>query len=167
MTKARSSVIGAFLFMALAGTSALAHKGHPREGRTAHVAPKTEPHGPALNEIGAAYRQKIEPIFRRACMDCHSAHTDYPWYQRLPLVRGLIDRDIAEARTHLDMTEGYPFRSHAPPLEDLEAIEEDIREGSMPPFRYRIMHPSAALTDEEKAQVFQWAQRSKEILGAK
>lgn len=117
-----------------------------------------------LKQIGAIYLAKVRPIFEKKCMDCHSSKTHYPFYYMTPGVKSLIDGDIAVARGHLDMTQNFPFKSHASVLEDLEAIEESVQTGSMPPFRYRLLHPSATLSISEKAVIRSWTQEAKQIL---
>ncbi|RME14556.1 MAG: cytochrome C [Bdellovibrio sp.] len=105
------------------------------------------------------YEKKIKPIFKRACFDCHSRYTVYPWYYKIPIVKQLIDHDIEEAREHLDMSEGFPFKSHeeASLVDIMEEIAEVIEEGEMPLFRYVILHKEARLTDKEKQLIIQWA----------
>jgi hypothetical protein len=117
-----------------------------------------------VQAIGAAYREKIEPIFKDKCMDCHSAHTVYPWYHQIPGVKQFIDSDIAEGREHLDFTDGYPFKSHATPQKDLDAIAEEVTEGDMPPLMYRLMHRGTGVTDSERQIILDWVKNSKELL---
>ena len=94
-------------------------------------------------------------------MDCHSSTTKYPWYHLIPGVRQLIDSDINEARHHLDFSNGYPFVSHASPMEDLDAIAKSIQDGTMPPFLYRASHSNSLLSEGEKNLVLDWVRQSK------
>lgn len=110
-----------------------------------------------LKEIGVEYEAKVQPIFQRACYDCHSNSTKYPWYYKIPGVKQLIDSDVAEAKEHLDMSQGFPFQGHGTPTEDLEAIIDTLKEGDMPPLKYKLMHPSAGLSEAEKTIVKDWA----------
>lgn len=115
-------------------------------------------------QINEDYSKTVKPIFEKKCIDCHSQNPRYPWYHGLPFVKGLIDGDIAESRTHLDMTEGFPFKGHGSPSEDLEAIAGAIRDSSMPPLRYLVMHPSTRISDKEKDAILSWITRSQEFL---
>jgi hypothetical protein len=110
--------------------------------------------------VVSSYRQKVEPILRKACFDCHSSNTAYPWYSNIPGVKGLIADDINEARKHLDMTEGLPFKGHGSIAEDLLAIRKSIQENTMPPWRYRIMHSESRLSSEEKKRIVEWVDSS-------
>ncbi len=126
----------------------------------------------AVPALDSAYAQiqvgfaALEPIWRKACYDCHSDKTDYPWYHSLPLVRGLIDSDIREARGELDMSTGFPFQSTREPVDDLRKIKDEVSKDAMPPWNYKLMHWSAGLSDEEKTSVFAWVDSSLAILSA-
>lgn len=117
----------------------------------------------SLALINKSY-QGVLPIFRKACFDCHSSETKFPWYSKLPFVSNLIEHDVKEAKKHLIMGETFPFAGHGKPLGDLEAIEESIKGSEMPPFRYQIMHWGAFLSKEEKAKIFEWVTGAKNEL---
>jgi len=129
--------------------------------KTAPVNPETKS---SLEEINEQYLKDIKPFFQKKCFDCHSSQTQFPWYQKIPGVKQWIQKDIEEAKTHLDMDSDFPFKSHATPIEDLEAIDKSISSNEMPPLRYRILHSDSALSDEEKEQVHQWVEFGKEKL---
>ncbi len=104
--------------------------------------------------------QNLQPLFQRACFDCHTDQTTFPWYYKLPLVKGLIDEDIKEARKHLDMSKGFPFLGHGTPLEDLNAIKEVLEKGEMPPFKYKMLHWNAGFSSEEIDSINVWINNS-------
>jgi hypothetical protein len=119
---------------------------HGSSGQSADVA------SPAVIESF----QQVEPLFRRACYDCHTDKTVFPWYYSVPLVKQLIDHDIKEAREHVDMSQGWPFIEHNKPMDEIEEILEVIEKEEMPPFLYRLAHRSALWNDQERASVVQW-----------
>lgn len=137
------------LFLAMA--SAWAHEEH-------HVPQKIE--NAVLDKINELYQKNVKIIFQRACFDCHSSETKFPWYHKMPLVKGFIDRDIEEARVHMDMSANLPFAGHGSPSEDLAAIEKTIKNNEMPPFRYKVLHNGASLSDSERATVMDWVRTS-------
>lgn len=138
----------------LALTISLSSLGHAHQ---AHKHSSTSPNEDRLKEFKVIYQRDIQPIFQQKCMDCHSRKTTYPWYYKLPLAQQLIDYDIREAKSHMDMTDGFPFLSHGNPREDLESILEVIDENEMPPWRYRVLHSESQLTDAEKEKIKEWA----------
>jgi hypothetical protein len=62
-----------------------------------------------LRQIDLAYQSSIKPIFEQKCYNCHSNQTNFPWYSIIPGVKQLIENDIAEAKTHLDMSTRFSF----------------------------------------------------------
>lgn len=150
-------------------TSALlawSHEGH--HSKQSEKPPTAEQqYNLALAEISKTYKTNVEPIFRKACFDCHGQAAKLPWYYSLPLVKNLIDDDIKEAKTHLDFSVGFPFKGHGTPKEDLEAIGKVISEKSMPPLRYKIMNSGLALSDEDSVQVINWSKASLSSLSEK
>ena len=72
----------------------------------------------------------------------------------------MMNHDIEEAKEHMDMTKGFPFAGHGIPKEDLEALKETVKEDSMPPWQYKLMHWDSSLTNEEKKIVNQWINES-------
>jgi len=110
--------------------------------------------------------QRVEPIFRRGCYDCHSIQTDYPWYHSLPLVKGFLDDHIKEGREHLDLTDGFPFKGKKQRADDLFEIKEVLLEGEMPLWSYKLMHWGAAPDDVEIDSIMAWVDESLQLLAA-
>lgn len=81
----------------------------------------------------------------RACFDCHSNETVWPWYSYIAPVSWLVQRDVDEGREELNFSEWNR------PQEEAEESAETVREGSMPPRTYLLTHPEARLTDTELA----------------
>jgi len=80
----------------------------------------------------------------RACFDCHSNETVWPWYSTVAPVSWLVQRDVDEGREHLNYSEWNR-------TQEGEESAETVREGSMPPSFYSLTHPGARLTDAELA----------------
>ena len=117
----------------------------------------------SLSIVNKGY-QSVIPIFRKACFDCHSKETKYPWYSKLPFVSHLIKHDTENAKMHLIMNDTFPFSGHGTPFGDIEAIEKSIKKGDMPPLRYQIIHWGAFLTETEKTKIFEWVTTAKKQL---
>lgn len=108
----------------------------------------------------------LQPVFKKGCFDCHTTRTEFPWYYKVPLVKGMIDDDITEAKKHMDMSDGFPFGGHGKPVDDLVAIREEVQEGKMPPLSYRMMHWSAKPSENERDSIIAWVERSLVSLAA-
>ena len=150
--------------------------GTARSGAAPSAADKSSPAAPAaaaaidtqaLAEVSESYDAKVAPIFESKCGDCHGSSTHYPWYYRLPGARQLIDRDVAEAKEHLDISHGFPFTGHGTPLEDIREISRITQDDSMPPVRYWLLHPGARLTPQEKSTISAWTSTAERQLTEK
>jgi hypothetical protein len=90
----------------------------------------------------------------RACGDCHSNESVWPWYSNIAPVSWLIQRDVDEGREHLNVSAwGQAHEAH----EEHEGheISEVVEEGNMPPAKYLILHPEAKLSATQKQQLIQ------------
>jgi hypothetical protein len=154
-----------FLIMAIASTGVLvfAHEAHHK----GHHPPPTAEEKSSLVQLNEKYLADVKPIFQKGCFDCHGPQSATPWYRNVPGAKQLIDHDLQESKEHLDMTADFPFKSHATPIEDLEAIQKSIDQDKMPPLRYKMMHSESSLTNEEKEKVRQWIQSGLEMLKEK
>jgi hypothetical protein len=83
----------------------------------------------------------------RACFDCHSNETKWPFYSHLAPASWLVQHDVSEGREHLNFSEFHRPQEHAP-----EAADQ-VRRNAMPPAPYMLMHPEARLTDAEFQQL--------------
>jgi hypothetical protein len=83
----------------------------------------------------------------RACFDCHSNETQWPWYSNVAPVSWSVTMHVDEGRDRLNFSEWDQPRREAG-----EAAEV-IQEGSMPPLYYRMAHPQARLSAAEKAEL--------------
>jgi len=115
-------------------------------------------------KINKTYITDIRPIFEKKCFDCHATMKNKPWYYKLPGVKQIMDKDIREAKEHIDMRKDFPFISHESPLDDLKSIKKIGIAGGMPPLRYILGHWDSRLTDIEKKKLVEWASKSIELL---
>jgi cytochrome c551/c552 len=93
-------------------------------------------------------------LFHRACFDCHSNRTVWPWYSHVAPVSWLVQNDVDGGRKHLNFTEWDRLQKHA------EDIGKEVRPGDMPPWFYLPMHAAAKLTDAEKVALIDGAKKS-------
>ncbi len=90
-------------------------------------------------------------LFYRACADCHSNETQWPWYSNVAPVSWLVMRDTLEGREQFNVSGGSSGREgQGGEGGESESPAERIQDGSMPLPIYLVMHPEARLTAEEK-----------------
>jgi hypothetical protein len=86
-------------------------------------------------------------LARRACFDCHSNETRWPWYSHVAPTSWLLQNHVDEGRQVLNLSEWNR------PQEEAGESAETILEGEMPPADYRLLHPEARLSDAEKRRL--------------
>lgn len=88
---------------------------------------------------------EVHSILKRACHDCHSNETVWPWYSRVAPVSWLVAQDVEEGRTHLNFSEWGRFGPEMARTR-LREVCEQARGGQMPPWYYLPAHPAAKLS---------------------
>jgi hypothetical protein len=98
----------------------------------------------------------VKAILKKSCYDCHSNETEWLWYSYVAPVSWLVINHVNEGRENLNFSEwGDLERTKQAKMR--EEIWEEIREEQMPLWQYRILHPQAKLTDQEKTLIRNWA----------
>ena len=88
----------------------------------------------------------------RACYDCHSNQTTWPWYSNIAPVSWLIQRDVQQGRARLNFSQWGAGRRGG------GDAAEQLQRGSMPQWYYVLLHPTASLTAAEKQTLIQGLQ---------
>lgn len=104
----------------------------------------------------------------RACFDCHSNETVWPWYSTVAPISWLIQNHVDEGRQRLNFSDinGTQRTRSGEDGEGGEGgfrrgeneIGQVIQNGSMPPWDYVLQHPTAGLNAQEKQQLIQGLQ---------
>ena len=100
---------------------------------------------------------QISALLRRACYDCHSNETRRPWYSHFAPVSWLIAREVESGRRELNFSEWdsyYPLTRRR----KLQWIDRVLREQTMPPWGYVVLHRDAWLSAEELGALEHWIQ---------
>jgi mono/diheme cytochrome c family protein len=84
-------------------------------------------------------------LVERACFDCHSNQTRWPWYSNVAPTSWLVQNDVDNGRRHLNFSEFQNPQRHA------KDAAEQVRTKEMPLFYYVPLHPPSKLTDAERA----------------
>ena len=103
----------------------------------------------------------IQKMLQRACADCHSNKTNYPWYSKIQPVAWWLNHHIEEGKEELNFSE---FKNYKPKRQKhkLEEIAEQVEAHEMPMTAYTWTHPAAKLTEEQRTQLINWAKAAME-----
>jgi len=86
---------------------------------------------------------RTRALAARACFDCHSNETRWPWYADLAPFSWVVQWDVETARSVINFSEWnrtYELAAYA---------GSSVRTGSMPLIKYKMAHPEAQLTEQE------------------
>lgn len=91
---------------------------------------------------------RTRDLAKKACFDCHSNETVWPWYSAIAPMSWIISRDVTEGRSRLNFSEwGVPRGGEGGGGGEFGEI---IMSGRMPPANYIPTHPQADLSDADK-----------------
>ncbi len=129
---------------------------------------KNKAEGPQPNYIGIAYTipEDAKSIMAKACNDCHSNNTRYPWYSRIQPVDWWLNKHVVEGKKKINFDEytNKPLRSQ---YHKMEEVIEMVKEGEMPLNSYTWTHKDAKLTDNERSTITGWAQSVMDTMKAR
>ena len=122
---------------------------HPARNANATVTPR---------DIAVMYPMpdSVHMILQKACNDCHSNNTRYPWYNNMQPVAWWLNDHINEGKRELNFSE---FGSMAPAkqVKKLKKVAQEVQKGGMPLSSYTLIHKDAILTDGEKNILIDWS----------
>lgn len=129
---------------------------------------KNKAEGMQSNFIGNHFPvpESVKAILAKACNDCHSNNTSYPWYSRIQPVDWWMNNHVQEGKRELNLDE-YTNRPLRYQYHKMEEIAEQVKEGEMPLNSYTWMHKDAILTEAEKKELINWADGIRDSLKAR
>ena len=109
--------------------------------------------------LALAARAPVPPpvlsLLRRACFDCHSNETRWPWYAFVPPASWLVAHDVKEGRGQLNFSRWGEYN----PFDRADLLDEMcdlVSTKEMPLWQYRLLHAEARLTDPDEAALCEW-----------
>ncbi len=127
----------------------------------AAVPPLLYQNNPPVQQEPAWDSPQTRALAVRACFDCHSDQTRWPWFTKIPPGSWLAVFDTIRGRRHLNFSQWGTAQGRGERGErGGRDIAEVIRNGSMPPGNYTMLHPDAVLNAQEQQQLIQGLQNS-------
>lgn len=93
-------------------------------------------------------------VLERACLDCHSYRTRWPWYSHVAPASWLLADHVKDGRRHFNIDDFNEEMS-------LKDVCQEIRTGAMPIKSYLLLHPDAKLTGAEIQTVCAWTRSAR------
>jgi Haem-binding domain len=108
----------------------------------------------------------VKAILQKACYDCHSNNTSYPWYANIQPVAWWLNHHVEEGKDEINFSTfaSYSLRRQ---YRKTEEIINEVKDKEMPLPSYTIVHTNAKLSQAEIASVTNWAQSIRDTLQAR
>lgn len=104
-----------------------------------------------------AVSSDVNQILERACNDCHSNNTRYPWYAEVQPISWWLSNHVSEGKRRFNLNSFLASRV-AVQKHRMEDCIEQIDNGGMPLDSYLWIHKDAVLSDADKATLKTWCQ---------
>ena len=98
---------------------------------------------------------QVASIMDRACQDCHSNTTRWPWYSNVAPVSWFVIDHVNHGRSHLNISE-WGTLDNRQAAKKLEEICEEVEDGAMPLQSYTRIHWRAKLSPEDIKTMCDW-----------
>lgn len=108
--------------------------------------------------IGTVYSTppEVDKVLERACYNCHSNATEYPWYAQVQPAGWWLQHHVNEGKEELNFSTAASY----PPAKlkhKMEEVVEQMKSGGMPLKSYTWLHPESQLTTAERGLLIAWA----------
>jgi hypothetical protein len=104
---------------------------------------------------------EVATIMERACSNCHSSRTTWPWYSQVAPVSWFIVSDVNDARRKWSLSDWGTYKPDKK-ASKLQEICEQVEQGEMPLESYVLIHPTAKLSESDKQLLCDWAKQERE-----
>ena len=108
-----------------------------------------------------ASASELAAVLDRACADCHSNKTAWPWYTEIAPISWLMAYGVGEGRKAINFSEWATY----PPESQRALLAEsckDVSSGTMPGLPYTLLHPEARLSDKDVETICGAARQAEE-----
>lgn len=129
------------------------------------VPQKTNPPSDLAQSVFArmSVPEDVASILKRACWDCHSNETVWPWYADVAPMMWTVRGHVVSGRAHLNFSEWGKY-SPDEVREILEEVCELVQKREMPLPSYLRAHKEARLSDADIAMLCRWAGNAAETI---
>ena len=103
----------------------------------------------------------IMSILKVSCFDCHSNHTEYPWYAEINPVSWWLSNHVNEGKKELNFSEFVTYNERRA-NKKLDEIAKQLKEHEMPLSSYIFLHPDAKLNEQQIISLVKWTEAAKE-----
>jgi len=99
--------------------------------------------------------QNVAPILKKACYDCHSNETKWPWYSSYAPVSWSVIDHVEDGRKAMNFS-SFKKMEQSLQTHRLRRAAQTITNARMPLKSYLEYHEEAVLTKDEQAILIEW-----------
>ena len=107
----------------------------------------------------------VDSILIKACKDCHSNNTRYPWYNNFQPVAWFLDNHVKDGKRSFNLNEFAAYTA-ARKYDKITEVKKQIDKGDMPLSSYTLIHTDARLTNAEKNTLIAWSENIRKQMEA-
>jgi hypothetical protein len=109
----------------------------------------------------------VHAILTRACADCHSDETRWPWYSHVAPTSWFVVGHVNHGRRFINLSTWVrPGKEPRDSIDRLKVMCREVRRGEMPLMSYRLIHWHAWLSAEDVDRICEWSQAEQKRLSA-
>jgi hypothetical protein len=126
-------------------------------------ADRTNPAAPPAASLRARTPADVSAILDRACRDCHSNETQWPWYSNVAPMSWMLADHVHQGREHFNYSEWTSYQSDDQD-KFLGAMCNLAQRGRMPLPSYLLIHRDAKLSPDDVQTICTWSDRMRDTL---
>ena len=118
-------------------------------------------------EAMIAVPSDVHAILTRACADCHSDQTEWPWYSHVVPVSWFVAGHVRDGRRRINFSTWVrPGHEPVDSIDRLKAICREVRGGGMPLRSYKLIHWNSWLAAGDVETICAWSEAEQKRLSA-
>jgi hypothetical protein len=109
----------------------------------------------------------VHATLMRACGDCHSDQTQWPWYSHVAPTSWFVIDHVDSGRKHINLSEWvHPGHEPVDSIDRLKAMCREVQTGGMPLTSYLLIHWSSKLSADDVKRICEWSGEEQTRLAA-
>jgi hypothetical protein len=108
----------------------------------------------------------VHATLTRACGDCHSNETQWPWYSHVAPTSWFVVGHVDQGRRHINLSTWVrPGKEPKDSIDRLKAMCDEVQSGGMPLTSYTLIHWNSKLSADDVKRICEWSEAEQKRLG--
>ena len=107
----------------------------------------------------------VEVTLTRACADCHSNQTRWPWYSRVAPASWFVIDHVNHGRRFINLSTWVrPGHEPQDSIDRLKAMCREVQKGEMPLTSYELIHWHSRIYADDATRICEWSETERRRL---